>query len=139
MSVIILFSFLIIISQLFNEPLFTKRKTHKVPKNFICNNFIISYVGKIFFYTFSRKDNAFISLFFTQFLTFFNRVFTEFIPKSTSGVNFFSNFSSLKRSFISPYELQVCAHFFNFYSFYSSFLGFYSKQSLVFEPFVIKF
>ena len=51
-------SFFSIILQLFNEPLLIRKGLIKfslaglVPKIFICNNVVISYVVKVFFYTF---------------------------------------------------------------------------------------
>ena len=51
-------SFFSIILQLFNEPLLIRKGLIKfslarlVPKIFICNNVVISYVAKVFFYTF---------------------------------------------------------------------------------------
>ena len=106
MSVIILFYFLSIILQLFNEPLFMRKGLII----FICNNVITSYVVKVFFYTFPPKGNTFVSLFFIQFFIFFSRVFRKFICKSTSGINFFPKVSNHKRSVVSPYELlfQKC-------------------------------
>ena len=109
-SVIILFSFLSIISQLFNESLFERKGLTKFQKNFIRNNVIISYVVKVFFDTFPPKDNRFVCLFLIQSFIFFCRVFTKFISKSTSGINFFPKVSSHKRSLISPYELYSVVH-----------------------------
>ena len=77
---------------------------------YICNNVTMTYVVKVFFYTFPPQGNTFVSLFFIQFFIFFSSVFTKFISKSTSGINFFSKVSSQKRSLILPYELlfQKC-------------------------------
>ena len=84
------------ISQLFNEPLFTRKGLIKFQKSFICNNVTTTYVAKVLFYTFPPKGNTFVSLFFIQFFIFFSRVFTKFISKSTYGINFFPKYSSHK-------------------------------------------
>ena len=76
--------------------LFYKKMSYKVPKFFICNNVIVSYVVKVFFYTFPPKGNKFVSLFFIQFFIFFSRVFRKFISKSTSGIISFLRFLIIK-------------------------------------------
>ena len=71
----------------------------------VCNNVIIIYVVKVFFYAFLPKGNTFVYLFLMQFFIFFSRLFKKFISKSTSGLNLFPKVSSHKKSLISPYQL----------------------------------
>ena len=103
MSVIIFFLFLGIFSQLFNEPLFTRKGL----SNFFTGNKCSYYLcyESILLYIFSPKGNTFASLFFMQFFIFISRAFRKSILKSTSGTNFFPKVFNHKRSLISHYEL----------------------------------
>ena len=107
-SLIILFYFLSIISQLFIKPLFIRKGPVKFQK-FLFVTMLLSFMLRKYSFThFLLRTTHLFFCFLYSFFTFFIGVFTKFISKfskSTSGVIFFPRVSSHTRSLISPYKL----------------------------------
>ena len=105
MSVIVLFYFLSIILQPFNEPLLIRKVSIKFHKFLFVIMLLLNMLRKYSLIHFLlRATHLFLCFLYSVFI-FRGMVFTKFISKSTSGKNFFLKVSGHCKSLFTPCEL----------------------------------